>query len=183
MLYGLYGYYQYPSSLRGYNPEWLVASRETREKDDKKQKSGREGRMERIEEPHQTGTSIDNEGWISIDGVVRHGQTVNSPYTGWSVHFRSLPTINNTPLNILDSRSVGMISSVYLSVCRGVRVHVSAYTCTRIHGENEGALQRRIWLRFAAMKLVICCTSYADVPFIARGATMLFQLFLAGLID
>lgn len=73
-------------------------------------------------------------------------------------------------LNILDSRSVGMVSSVYLSVYRGTHTHT--HTC-----ENEGALQRRIWLRFAAMKLVICCTATADVPFIDRGATTLFELF------
>lgn len=65
-----------------YNPEWLVASRETQGTDDKKRRTGREERTERIEEPHQIGRGVDNDGWISIDCTVRHGQTASSPRTG-----------------------------------------------------------------------------------------------------
>lgn len=73
---------------------------------------------------------------------IRHGQTTGSPCTGWSVHFRSLPTINNTPLDILDSRSVGVVSTANrLSVCikrkRGSKGKVCkrarAHTHTRTH--------------------------------------------------
>lgn len=73
-------YYQYPSALRGIIRSGLLHPE--RRKDDKKRRTGREERTERIEEPHQIGRGVDNDGWISIDCTVRHGQTASSPRTG-----------------------------------------------------------------------------------------------------
>lgn len=172
-------YYQYPSALRDIIRSSLLRPKRRKERIKSEELEEKEERRE-SKSRNQIGRRVDNDGWISIDCTVRHGQTASSPRTPDDRFISDrCPQSTIHTLNILDSRSVGMVSSVYLSVCRGARAHALVCVCTYTYKtrENEGALQWRIWLRFAAMKLVICCTGMADVPFIDRGATTLFELF------
>lgn len=163
-----------------------VAIISLREKtDDKKRKKRLEQRSVSKSRGGKRRRRTDDKGrrWISIDGAVRHGQTI-----GPRRMIGSFPIVAHNQqytfsLDILDSRSVGAVSSVcssVSSVCR--EASARAYTHTR---ENTRlCVQLHEWRCTAAENLTpLRCNGAllsvvpADVPFIAREATTLLELF------
>lgn len=173
-------YYQYSSTLRGIIQRGLLRP------------SGRNGRAvksgevgEKEEERRESKSRVKWEGekgcrQRGVDFYRLHGTSRPNGELAEHRMIGSFPIVaHNQQYTPEHSRfQICRHGQLRLSICtqRGARprerMHTHTHTC-----ENEGALQRRIWLRFAAMKLVICCTGTADVPFIDRGATTLFELF------